>query len=111
METQLKVKLEDIVLLGESITKLSSEVYGLHKKIVYGQEPKTPTKEQIDYIAKVIFVTNKEEPVTDLQYECLCQYWDRTVKKDTKRKYRARAKIAIETWEKIRGGIYESRIV
>lgn len=62
----------------------------------------TPTKEQIEYIAKVIFVTNKEEPVTELQYEGLCEYWDRTVKKDTKRKYRARAKVAIETWEKIR---------
>lgn len=63
----------------------------------------TPTKEQIEYIAKIIFVTNKEEPVTELQYEGLCEYWDRTVKKDTKRKYRARAKVAIETWEKIRG--------
>ena len=66
------------------------------------QDMKTPTKEQIDYIAKVIFVTNKEEPITELQYEGLCEYWDRTVKKDTKRKYRARAKVAIETWEKIR---------
>ena len=47
METELKVKLEDIVLLGESITKLAPEVYGLHRKIVNGQEPKTPTEEQL----------------------------------------------------------------
>lgn len=50
METELKVKLEDIVLLSESITKLAPEVYGLHKKIVNEKETKTPTKEQIDLL-------------------------------------------------------------
>ena len=33
-EIELKVKLEDIVLLAESITKLAQEVYNLHRKIV-----------------------------------------------------------------------------
>ena len=50
METKLKVKLEDIVLLGESITKLAQEVYSLHKKIVNEEELKIQTKEQIDII-------------------------------------------------------------
>lgn len=76
METKLKVKLEDIVLLAESITKLTPEVYGLHRKIVNEQEPKKPTKEQIDYIRKQI-------------------NWLSTPLEDI-------AVIAIEIWEKIR---------
>lgn len=38
METELKVKLEDIVLLAESTAKLAREVYALHKKIVGEKE-------------------------------------------------------------------------
>lgn len=62
----------------------------------------TPTKEQIEEVAKVIFITQRDEPVTDLQYDGLSDYWDRYLRKETKSRYRARAKIAIETWEKIR---------
>lgn len=76
METELKIKLEDIVLLGESITKLTPEVYGLHRKIVNGQEPKIPTKEQIDYIRKQMDLLST--PLEDIPV------------------------IAIEIWEKIR---------
>lgn len=35
-ETELKVKLEDIVLLAESTAKLAKEVYDLHLEIVNG---------------------------------------------------------------------------
>lgn len=77
METELKVKLEDIVLLGESITKLAPEVYGLHKKIVNEKEMKAPTKEQIDCIRKQIDFLST--PLEDIPV------------------------IAIEIWEKIRG--------
>lgn len=38
METELKVKLEDIILLAESTAKLAQEVYDLHRKIVNGKE-------------------------------------------------------------------------
>lgn len=79
METELKVKLEDIVLLAESITKLTPEVYGLHKKIVDEEEIKTPTKEQIDFVAnKIALYKHMPHP-------------------------RVVAKIAITEWEKIRG--------
>lgn len=40
IETELKVKLEDIVLLAESTAKLAQEVYALHLKIVNGNENK-----------------------------------------------------------------------
>ena len=33
-ETELKVKLEDIILLAESTAKLAQEVYALHLEIV-----------------------------------------------------------------------------
>ena len=35
-EMELKVKLEDIVLLAESTAKLAKEVYALHLEIVNG---------------------------------------------------------------------------
>ena len=63
----------------------------------------TPTKEQIEEIAKVIFVTHKPKPITKLEYDGLSDYWDRYLSENCKFRYRARAKIAIETWEKIRG--------
>lgn len=33
-EIELRVKLEDIILLAESVTKLAQEVYSLYTKIV-----------------------------------------------------------------------------
>lgn len=33
-ETELKVKLEDVVILSDSIRTLANEIYHLHKKIV-----------------------------------------------------------------------------
>ena len=64
---------------------------------------KTPTKEQIEQIAKLIFITKRDEPITDMEYDGLSDYWDRCLGNHTKWRYRAKAKIAIETWEKIRG--------
>lgn len=37
-EIELRVKLEDIILLAESVTKLAQEVYSLHTKIVNATE-------------------------------------------------------------------------
>ena len=54
---------------------------------------KTPTKEQIEQVAKIIFFATREE---------LLDLWDIGVIEDIKQQYREKAKAAIETWEKIR---------
>lgn len=37
-EREFKVKLEDIVILAESVIKLANEVYALHRLIEMGNE-------------------------------------------------------------------------
>lgn len=62
----------------------------------------TPTKEQIERIAKLIFITKRDEPITDMEYDGLSDYWDRCLGNHTKWRYRAKAKVAIAEWEKIK---------
>ena len=59
-EIELKVKLEDVVILSESIAKLAQDVYALHLKIVNNKDSvKTPTKEQIEQIRYILQYTRK----------------------------------------------------
>ena len=62
----------------------------------------TPTKEQIEKVAKVIYITHRPKPMSKYEYIGLCDYWDRILSENAKYRYRARAQMAIETWEKIR---------
>lgn len=66
------------------------------------QEEETPTKEQIEHIAKMIFITHKPKPITKLEYDGLCDWWDRYLSENCKSRYRARAMVAITEWEKIK---------
>ena len=66
------------------------------------REPITPTKEQIEHIAKVIFCTNSDKPISEMVYKGISDYWDRCLNKNTRIRYKAKAKIAITEWEKIR---------
>lgn len=60
MKTELKVNLEDIVILSESIANLAQDVYALHVKIVnHINSVKTPTKEQVEQIRYILQYTRK----------------------------------------------------
>lgn len=59
-ETKLKVNLEDVVILSESIGKIAQEVYASHIKIVNNKDSiKTPTEEQIEQIRYILQYTRK----------------------------------------------------
>lgn len=59
-ETKLKVNLEDVVILSESIAKIAQEVYNLHLKIV---NEKANKKKQ-----KMIVINGKEKLPEDCHF-------------------------------------------